>query len=441
LSETISVSMERSRRSWLTGVMFQKFWTRPQRGRKLVEGQYNARDKMAKFCDCKSRIGPHFFDIRLFLVKDAPVMKSDSDGPDANVPRPVSHDDSVGNDISSDRDAVITKHQPSLTGTSKSSSVADSDAEDKAQAGTPAPSVIENAQVKAATAIPSSGLPMTAAQSTDSKPAINKDNKLLIGKLQSLAKQDTKLGLLMKTIASGKGTQDEIAQFQKYISYARSMPNILPDTSVTSGDSGNMLNRPLVETKPKKTKPHVPRKEKDSQPVFLVFEFRDNPTDRFLLPRQSLIKIDSEGTIKICFYLEYDPEAITGAKHKVKEKTAPPKVGSRRSRRHEDFPEEATVTQRDDETNKRYVPLVFTLFGIPKKLQETFFRAVDNQDDVSTILKQRRENLQRSTDWWVYYQVDSTTSQSVNRIVEPIGNNNPNVKKKPWSTKKEKMNI
>lgn len=73
-----------SRETWLDGDMFDKFWSRPQRGKKLASGEVNARERMSKLCECTLSIGPHDFDVKLFLVKDdTPVDNEPSDEEDA----------------------------------------------------------------------------------------------------------------------------------------------------------------------------------------------------------------------------------------------------------------------------------------------------------------------------------------------------------------------
>lgn len=73
-----------SRETWLEGEMFDKFWTRPQRGKKLAGGEVNARERMSKLCECTLSIGPHDFDVKLFLVTDdTPIDNTPSDDEEA----------------------------------------------------------------------------------------------------------------------------------------------------------------------------------------------------------------------------------------------------------------------------------------------------------------------------------------------------------------------
>ncbi|KAG5354560.1 hypothetical protein CJU89_6331 [Yarrowia sp. B02] len=73
-----------SRETWLEGEMFDKFWTRPQRGKKLAGGEVNARERMSKLCECTLSIGPHDFDVKLFLVTDdTPTDNTPSDDEEA----------------------------------------------------------------------------------------------------------------------------------------------------------------------------------------------------------------------------------------------------------------------------------------------------------------------------------------------------------------------
>lgn len=96
-SFSLSHSLAQSRNKWLSGAMFTKYWTRPPRGRKLQEGEVNAREKMSKLCECVMVIGPHIFETKLFLVKDEET-DSKTDTEQENLSKPTGSTSGVETD-------------------------------------------------------------------------------------------------------------------------------------------------------------------------------------------------------------------------------------------------------------------------------------------------------------------------------------------------------
>ncbi|KAK9317407.1 hypothetical protein V1522DRAFT_398379 [Lipomyces starkeyi] len=480
ITEALAVSLQRSRRTWLTGCMFEKFWTRPQRGRKLAEGQYNARDKMAKLCECKAEIGPHVFELRLFTVKDEATPKD----PVSTLTQPAHSEDfsatkshsntssestaTAQNDIPSTKTASIkgpitAAPSPSQFEPSPKQAVAISSKTTERETDPPVTTIAsEQKPTPAGTGEPYKAAAQQVAQpierpphdpatiqqppsrseppKSSPKPPSKHPNEELIDRLHALARQDPQFGELMKSVASGKASVDEVRRFQVYIAQSRQVEqgagsHSSPSTSVpffqTSKDKPT--NHSVTTAK---LKSDVKKKEREIlRDQTLVFEFKENPTDRFLFPKESLVKLFPNGTVSATIFLL--AEEAVDAPAEV-EATPRPDKKERKKKKSEE-PAETDIPPRPRDP-KYYTPLNITFYGIPRKLQDVFIRAVHPRDEVMKYFQETSTKLKRTKDWWVYYKVDATDARSINKVVEPIGNNNPNLKKKPWSTNKDAEN-
>lgn len=69
-SKSLGYSLHVSRNNWLSGQMFETFWTRKPRGKKYEQGEQNMRDRMLKLCECIFIMGPHVLPAKLFTVRE-----------------------------------------------------------------------------------------------------------------------------------------------------------------------------------------------------------------------------------------------------------------------------------------------------------------------------------------------------------------------------------
>ncbi|KAK9322350.1 hypothetical protein V1517DRAFT_323530 [Lipomyces orientalis] len=491
-TEALAVSLQRSRRTWLTGCMFEKFWTRPQRGRKLADGQYNARDKMAKLCECKAQIGPHFFELRLFTVK----VESSTKDHVSTMAMPATSKDSNTNattscsSMSSGTLVAVPGELPAMKSFSIKAPITDAPTTSQKQIG-PAPieslatssqateqetgtlaqrhtSSMETqplasteseqcstpgqtTQLDSNTAPPLSQPmqpspqdPVTIQQSTSKpepskcspKPPPKHPNEELIDRLHALARQDPQFGDLMKSVASGKASADEVRRFQVYIAQSRQADGG-PGSQRTASTSVPPLqssHNPTIHSEtPVKPRSDLKKMERELlRDQTLVFEFKENPTDRFLFPKDSVVRLCPNGTVSaVCFLLAAEPsEAPAEA-----EATSKP---DKKERKKKKIIEQAeTESQPRPSDPKHYTPLNITFYGIPRKLQDVFIRSVHPKQQVMRYFRETSTKLNRTKDWWVYYKLNASDMEAIDKVVEPIGNNNPNLKKKPWSTNKD----
>ncbi|OKL64564.1 hypothetical protein UA08_00131 [Talaromyces atroroseus] len=70
-SVVLSMSLERSKKKWLSDGIFERYWTKPKKTkREQLEGKNPPKDSMTKVGPCKIIIEPHHFDGMIYTVKD-----------------------------------------------------------------------------------------------------------------------------------------------------------------------------------------------------------------------------------------------------------------------------------------------------------------------------------------------------------------------------------
>ncbi|QGA19394.1 hypothetical protein EYB26_007083 [Talaromyces marneffei] len=70
-SAILSISLDRSKKKWLSDGIFERYWTKPKKTkREQLEGKNPPKDSMTKIGPCKIIIEPHHFDAMIYTVKD-----------------------------------------------------------------------------------------------------------------------------------------------------------------------------------------------------------------------------------------------------------------------------------------------------------------------------------------------------------------------------------
>lgn len=70
-SAILSISLDRSKKKWLSDGIFERYWTKPKKTkREQLEGKNPPKDSMTKIGPCKIIIEPHHFDGMIYTVKD-----------------------------------------------------------------------------------------------------------------------------------------------------------------------------------------------------------------------------------------------------------------------------------------------------------------------------------------------------------------------------------
>lgn len=69
-SGVLAASIERSRQKWLHDGVFEKYWTKPSKKKNLHDVSNPAKESMAKLGGCSMIIEPHVFDVTLYSVRE-----------------------------------------------------------------------------------------------------------------------------------------------------------------------------------------------------------------------------------------------------------------------------------------------------------------------------------------------------------------------------------
>ncbi|KAI9749672.1 MAG: hypothetical protein M4579_006785 [Chaenotheca gracillima] len=77
-SGVLAASLQRSRQRWLSEGFFERYWTRPSRGKNKVAESNPPKESMSRLGHCTMTIEPHVFEITLFTVREPSVQPSSS---------------------------------------------------------------------------------------------------------------------------------------------------------------------------------------------------------------------------------------------------------------------------------------------------------------------------------------------------------------------------
>ncbi|KAK9465047.1 hypothetical protein V1512DRAFT_266859 [Lipomyces arxii] len=416
-TDAINLSLTRSRKTWLSGCMFETFWTRPQRGRKLAEGQSNARDKMSKLCDCNARIGPHEFEIKLFTVRERPK------GPEYIPATPVTPaapmtplSTATSTPVPVARPVQVTTTPAPTPGTTPSTAPlpvqqASQDTTVPVASTTPAEMGPVNATATVTTTqtkpIEPSAKSAVSLQPTSLQPSqppvpTKTPNELLIDRLHALARRDPQFGELMKSVASGKASPEDVRRFQVYISQSNNIDSngslIRPISTPVSGSSFYRQNSDFKQTN------YIVHHT-------LVFEFKENPLDRFFFPRDCLIRVLPNDVLQC--------EVLLLAQEPVKSEPVE-EPSAKKPKKKKSEPVEADAPP-ERPTPKYYTPVLITLYGVNRRFLDTILRAVKPREEVLANMKKTASELKHTKDWWIYYQVDRSDADLVSKVVDSSG--------------------
>ncbi|TAQ90822.1 hypothetical protein B7494_g853 [Chlorociboria aeruginascens] len=341
-SGVLAESLHRSRQKWLSEGIFEKYWTKPSKKKGIEEPPNNpGKDTMTKLGTCTITVEPHVFDVTMYAIKE-PIPKTPAVPPVSqhSMYRPIIQygppNGMMPPPLVPVQTPVQQKHfppsQPSPTTTIT-----------KPQDNTPAvgsPQPLPNGSP--AVANPSNvGLltPNTQSQpSTVSKAASpaagSKSTDPVIQMLAERAATDTDLKSLMRIVANGEASPEELKRFQShiddltYILKSRqtpatgqppptSQPPQTPPSNATPANGQKTAKpAPIVKTAPQPPTPtHYippqPQALRSKGPVpstrseisGVVLEFAGGSGDRFLFPKYSILDYLPGGQVVASFLI------------------------------------------------------------------------------------------------------------------------------------------
>lgn len=228
LSGVLAASIERSRLKWLADGLFEKYWIKTTKKKSQVDVQNPAKDSMVKLGTCSMIVEPHVFEITLYSVREArytflpPVGQPAKPLPNHTAPT-YGSPYSVGSPFPKKQNASMSSLQAQTQTTAAHSfqPVLPPFREGFAQfepAGPhlPMPTSFATSQVAPSASPKSSSMPNR--DSTDGSPGRDRSTTdPVIQMLAARAATDHGLKSLMKVVASGGASSDELKVFQHHI--------------------------------------------------------------------------------------------------------------------------------------------------------------------------------------------------------------------------------
>lgn len=235
----LTESLHRSRRKWTSEGIFEKYWTKSRKGKNAPgEPQGNPpKDSMTKLGTCTITVEPHIFEATMYSVKEtSPRLISTTQTP---LSRPVLQygpPDGIVSPLPIQENVALknlsTLNQPQLNSDGFDNSGSNSFS-NKWQVSTPSingtKSVLSDSSVTTVSIKPPASPPSESSSSNTprSKPqmTVNRDANLVakstdpvIQKLAQQAATDSNLKKLMRLVASGDASPEQLKRFQNHIS-------------------------------------------------------------------------------------------------------------------------------------------------------------------------------------------------------------------------------
>lgn len=364
-SGVLAESLHRSRQKWLSEGIFEKFWTKPTKRKGAPEAPPNnpPKDSMTKLGPVTITIEPHIFEATMYAVKDTtpkpappppqpmyrPIIQYGPPGgmmpPPPPIPPPV-------------QAKAIPPPQPVLQAVPKSEDVQMGNAnlppQSAHQPSSAAPPPNHSAP-NGHPQPPSNSRPQPPTNGHPAPPPSGGRSDPVIQMLAERAATDPDLKALMKTVANGEASPDQLRKFQSHIDELTRIQKLreeqamqvkqpppnppptstLPTAPPTTGHIAP-LPVPTAPAAPNMPKPTPVKLEPASQPqpqalrskgplpstkpdiTNVVFEFHGGNGDRYQFPRHSILEYLPGGQVIASFLIvrkgssadspTYDPE-------------------------------------------------------------------------------------------------------------------------------------
>ncbi|KAL9103478.1 MAG: hypothetical protein Q9163_001474 [Psora crenata] len=333
-SSVLATSLERSRQRWMTDSIFDRYWAKPSKKRGTADVPQPAKESMSRLGICSMIIEPHAFEVTLYTVKDIPA---DYKLPHANgTPSPQS---------SHYRQNIAPRGGTAAPGQIQHQQRQQSHFTlppfKSAQIDSQGPKPVYDSS--SPTAAPIYRSPKRSKSSTSSQDKILKDSPSsdpVIQMLATRAASDYRLKGLMKIVAAGNASPEQLKDFQVHIDEFNTLlksPRIqdTPNYPLSTGETTfsqtvgrqpslyqhTRYQEPAAEPEPPRSRAPLAKNEQiperfpaASQPTVdklvhskpnihsIVFDF-GGQGDRFFFPRLSILEYLHGGTQVIVSFL------------------------------------------------------------------------------------------------------------------------------------------
>ncbi|KAH7327006.1 hypothetical protein BKA65DRAFT_61006 [Rhexocercosporidium sp. MPI-PUGE-AT-0058] len=364
-------SLHRSRHKWLSEGIFEKYWTKPtkKKGAPDAPPDNPAKDSMTKLGSCSITVEPHTFEATMYAIKDPnpkPLLAT-VPPPQQQMRRPIIQYGPPGgvmppNPPPAPVQPVQQKPPPPIPQASPRSqdvqmqNTAPAPPNNAYSQGQQTPNPLPNSnrppplQLPTATRTPQPAPPPTP---------VGKSTDPVIQMLAERAATDPSLKALMRIVANGEATAEELKRFQSHIDEltrlqkarqaAEAVPsppptNQVPSTQQSIQQTNGNHPQPFIQasnpTPPMKVAPTPPPPAPTPTPQFqpqpqalrskgpvpsskpdisgVVFEFSGGNGDRYSFPKFSILETRPNGEVIVSFLIvrkgsssdcpTYDPE-------------------------------------------------------------------------------------------------------------------------------------
>lgn len=375
-------SLLNSRRTWIRAEMFELYWSKQyinlkERERLVKEGinpdqidQSAARDKMHKLCDCSMIAGPHYFPIRLFILKNDEIEKKWAELQEAKKKEKEGKKKLEAEEKKKRQEQKRQRQQ--LKKEERASKIFQASKEKEKY------KQVKKHMKKDLTSKPASEQSVKTSNITNEVKSPHPANKAynerkMIANLNIMAQKDSDLNSLMIKVAGGEANSKEVEEFKKFIEIARKMDpplgfgpkvkendlkeeikknntNVLEDDNVAirEQDETHLTEKSdKYKVENDSTKPQLPPqsvRRKDDQPVSqirynnnleekslqltnfqqkylfnaeIAFEYLENSNIRFLLPKKAIFEQLEDGeTYLMSWIVVHNKKEIDKFKYK-----------------------------------------------------------------------------------------------------------------------------
>ncbi|KAL8996915.1 MAG: hypothetical protein Q9169_003674 [Polycauliona sp. 2 TL-2023] len=258
-SGVLALSIQQSRQRWMTDGIFDRYWTRPAKKKVVSEPPNPAKETMVKLGVCSMIIEPHVFEVTLYTVRESQSVFVSSQVP---PPMPSGPAHSVYNPYqdhkfyqqqaqSSYSHGIYPQYHPQYPPNGSNLTLPPF-REGFGQFTPSAPSVYRNSD---------SPRPIDPTQSRGTAPPPNVPNQEsdssvndsekptdpVIQMLATRAASDHNLKALMKVVASGHASQEQLRDFQNHID---ELNNLIKSQKASHQSSSNQEPRPQPSPSP-----------------------------------------------------------------------------------------------------------------------------------------------------------------------------------------------
>lgn len=365
-SGVLAASIEQSRQKWLMEGIFEKYWTKPSKKKNQYEFQNPAKESMVKLGPCSMIIEPHVFEIMLYAVKDAQYTFLPPVGQPPSLAAPYG-----GHQINYPHGAGMASTQPRAASTPDTPMYAlAQEKEPPLQPTLPpfregfahfeprglppiVPAQLQGSPGTVFHGTPESSTPSNCTSNGVTAPPMHDSSTNTDPVIQMLAARaatDHSLKSLMKIVAQGSASPDQLVAFQKHIDELKGMIEAQqrdppanpepqskaidvaygPPAPSSSAHSTGQVQRPMappsVKMEPPSQyysqpsqylKPKGPVPSRPDVTSAVAFDFAAGTGDRYLLPKYSILEYLPGGTqVLVSFLITRKGSSASSGKYK-----------------------------------------------------------------------------------------------------------------------------